>query len=400
MSVMEMLRSVLPAPERAPESRLEARLRAGLVGLATAVASLLAVLLPSILAWATDPKSSDGIGAAAGVGAALWLLAHGAHLAVGAGTIALVPLLLGAGGVLAAAYGLRRALRGAPADRVRLVAAFWWGGYAGGLALATLLTLAGPLRPEALSLVWAFVLVPGVALAWTLGRMSQDEPGTLGVSWPLPRIPLTIRRASGPALRGAGLLLTVGVLLVLIVVGLRFGSVLHVHEASGAGLLGSLLLVLGQVSALPNLGIWALSWLAGPGFQVVDGAPVTWSGAESGLLPLVPVFGALPGPGSFPWFVPGVVLVPVLAGAWIGRRSLGEVARLATARTKLSVALTATTLAALLIGLLDVVGGGALGGYKLSAMGAPALWLTLALVVELGLGALVVVLHDAWRLRR
>ena len=50
--------------------------------------------------------------------------------------------------------------------------------------------------------------------------------------------------------------------------------------------------------------------------------------------------------------------------------------------------------------MLDVVAGGSVGQFRLSSVGAPAGSLVLALVLELGLGALVVVLRDAWRLRR
>lgn len=397
---MEILRAVRPSALDEPEGGLDPRLRAGLLGLATALASLAVVLVPSVLAWALDAKSSGGFGNVLAVGAALWLLVHGAQLSVGSVSIALVPLLLALVGVCGAAFGLRRALGPAEGKDVRVRAACWWGGYAVGLGAASLLTLAGTARPVWLSLLWALLLVPGAAVAWTLLRRAEDDPQILGPRWSVGALPLTVRRASGPAVRGAGMLLTLGMALVLIAVVVRFGAVLTVHEATGAGFTGSVLLVLGQLSALPNLGLWGLSWLAGPGFQVVDGAPITWSGAESGLLPLVPVFGALPGPGAFPWIVAAVVLVPVLVGGWIGRRSLATVARLSTVRTKLSVALAATTLAALLVGVLDALAGGSLGDYRLSAMGAPALWLTLALAVELALGALVVVLYDAWRLRR
>ena len=57
-------------------------------------------------------------------------------------------------------------------------------------------------------------------------------------------------------------------------------------------------------------------------------------------------------------------------------------------------------LAAGAIGLLDVLGGGSLGTARLSDIGAPAGAMTLALLVELGLGAALVLLWDRWKLRR
>ena len=78
-----------------------------------------------------------------------------------------------------------------------------------------------------------------------------------------------------------------------------------------------------------------MSFLAGPGFRVVEGGAVTWSGADGGLLPMVPVLAALPQPGAFPWFVALSVLVVVAVGAFVARRALAEVARLSRLRTKL-----------------------------------------------------------------
>ena len=75
-------------------------------------------------------------------------------------------------------------------------------------------------------------------------------------------------------------------------------------------------------------------------------------------------------------------------------------ARLSRLRTKLSVALAACCVTALVLAVLNLVGGGSLGQFRLFAVGAPTLRLFLALLLELGLGALAVVLRDAWKLRR
>jgi integral membrane sensor domain MASE1 len=115
---------------------------------------------------------------------------------------------------------------------------------------------------------------------------------------------------------------------------------------------------------------------------------------------MVPVLAALPQPGAFPWFTAASVLVVVAVGAFVARRALAEVARLSRLRTKLAVAWSACAVAALALAVLDLVAGGSAGQFRLSAVGAPTGRLFLALLVELSLGALVVVLRDAWRLRR
>ena len=161
-----------------------------------------------------------------------------------------------------------------------------------------------------------------------------------------------------------------------------------------------MVLALAQLAYLPNIAVWVISFLAGPGFQVVEGGAVTWSGSEGGLLPLVPVLAALPQPGAFPWFVALSVLVVVGVGSFIGRRALREVARLSRLRTKAAVALSACAVTAVVVVALDLVAGGAAGQFRLSAVGAPDLSLLFVLFLELSLGALVAVLRDAWTLRR
>ena len=86
---------------------------------------------------------------------------------------------------------------------------------------------------------------------------------------------------------------------------------------------------------------------------------------------MVPVLAALPQPGDFPWFTALSVLVVVAVGAFVARRALAEVARLSRLRTKLAVALSACTVTALTLAVLDLVAGGSAGQFRLSAVGAP-----------------------------
>jgi hypothetical protein len=159
-------------------------------------------------------------------------------------------------------------------------------------------------------------------------------------------------------------------------------------------------LSLAQVLVLPNVALWAVSFMAGTGFSAVEGASATWTGSRTTLLPMVPGFGALPEPGAFPGYLPLLVLLPVGVGAIVGWRSLRAVARLSTTRTKLTVAVSAVVVAAGARGLLDVVAGSSLGMRRMSSIGAPAGWLTLALFLELGVGAGLVLAWDRWKLRR
>ncbi|MGL5818650.1 MAG: cell division protein PerM [Phycicoccus sp.] len=381
-----------------------------LIGVATALGSLLLVVGPSLLLVAVEPRATGSAVDAVPVGAALWLLAGGAALTADGGTVSVVPLLGVAVLVLVARAGARRGV--AEADvagsysfgllpRGLGVALFgWWAGYALVAGAAAVLAARGPLVPALPSLLLPAVLVPVAGAALVVSRLVRHDPGVAGPALRRRVLPDVVRRALRPGLAGAGLLLGLGLLLVVATVAAGHDRVLAVHTALDAGPAGSLGLVLAQLSALPNLGLWAVSFLAGPGFQVVDGATVSWAGVESGLLPMVPVLAALPRPGPLPWVVPLLsFLLVVGAGAWIGRRVLGTLARLSRMRSKLVAAVTACATTAATLGLLDLLAGGAVGRFRLAEIGPHAGALAGFLFLELLAGAVLVVVRDAWRLR-
>lgn len=414
MTVMEMLRGARPSDDGDGEVSpttpwLPDSARDVLIGLLTGLLSLLVVLVPTTLGWMLDPRPGGSLAEPMGAASSLWLLVQGARLGSGATAVAFVPLVLGALAVWAASRGASRALDTADVEdefvadllprSVVFVAARWWIGYAVAIALASALTLAGSLPLRWLSLVVPVVGVPVLALAVAGRRLTRDAD-ILGPRFEAFVAPDTARRAWGPAMRGLVLLLGLALLLVVVAIVLNWGAVTSLQSEAGAGFLGGVLLAGVQVASLPNLALWFVSFLAGPGFSVVDGAHTSVTGSTSGLMPLVPVFGAIPEPGPYPWVMRLLVLVPVIVGGYIGRRALTGVARLSSLRTKASVAFVACVMVALTVGILDGLGGGSLGAYRLSDMGAPALWLTLTLGFELLVGAIAVVAWDTWRLRR
>lgn len=417
MSVIDRLRSALPGGEDtdedisgSPPPRNSPWQRGLLLGLATGVTSALVLVVPAVLAWMVEVRATGSPWGAVGTGGALWLLAGGAHLTNGPVTVSVVPLLGLALLVVIARVGAREALTGVstegehwhallPAPLAAALGA-WWGGYAVVVAIASWLTSLGPFGFSPLSLALPAVLVPLLAGALALRPLATRDPDLLGPRLDASWVPDALRRGLRPGLRGAGALLGIGTLLVIGMVLLSWGEVAGVHAALAAGGFGSVLLVVAQLSALPNLALWAVSFLAGPGFHVVEGGSTTWGGSTGALMPMVPVFAALPEPGDFPWFTALSALVVVGVGAWVGRRSLDAVARLSRLRTKVSVATAACLVCAATIGVLNLVAGGSLGQYRLASVGAPAVLLTLAVFAELVAGALVVVLRDAWRLRR
>jgi acyl-CoA synthetase (AMP-forming)/AMP-acid ligase II len=115
---------------------------------------------------------------------------------------------------------------------------------------------------------------------------------------------------------------------------------------------------------------------------------------------MVPVLAALPQPGAFPWFTAGGVLVVVAVGGVVGRRALGEVARLSRLRTKVTVSTVACATSAVVLGALDVIAGGSAGQFRLSDVGVPTASFVASVFGAMMAGAVVVVVRDAWKLRR
>ena len=387
VTVLELIRSATSVDDGA---RRRPELVAAGTGALTAVAGLLLPLLLTVLGALAVPRASAGLGDALGSGALVWLVLGGARLDVGVGTLAMTPLLGTVLLVLLARSGARRGLPDQPDLSLR---GAWLGGYAGVGALAALLGLLGPAGPAVLSLVLPLVGIPVLALA-----LAHGVPDRLADLW--ERAPVTVHRGVVPGLRGALLTVLAGVVLVLVATVVHLGRVVHVQSELGAGFFGGLLLVLIQLALLPNFGIWALSFAAGPGFSTTGGATTTWSAAEAGVLPMVPALAAQPQPGDLPWVTHLLVLVPLAIGVWLGRESLARVPRLASTLSKFSVIAVAVTVAALGVVVLDALAGGSLGAQRLADVGAPALELGLVLVLELGAGALAVLAREWWVLRR
>ena len=411
MTVMELLRAGTSSTGDGPGSAVHRR--ALVAGGLAAAGSAMVYVLPALLVWVAASESTVSWTSSLGVGASLWLLAGGAHLALGGAQVTVVPLLGLALSVAIGAWAATRAAReAADARTIRLsrdtlhrplgaALLAWTGGYAvGALLWVGVAFLAGP-HPVVWTLVLPVLGVPVLAALLALRRLVRGRPELAGPALRRPAwLPDAVRRALRPGLEGAGLLLTAGSVICVVMLAVRFSEVRHLQGELAPGFVGGVALTLAQLAVLPNLALWAVSFVAGTGFTAVEGASATWTGSRTSLMPMVPAFGALPQPGAFPGWLPLVALLPVLVGAFVAWRSLRSVARLSTERTKLTVTGVAVLLAACAIGLLDVLGGGSLGTQRLSDIGAPAGAMTLALLVELGLGAALVLAWDRWKLRR
>jgi hypothetical protein len=168
---------------------------------------------------------------------------------------------------------------------------------------------------------------------------------------------------------------------------MHMGRIGRLYDTLGADPVGVVTLSLGQLMVLPNVALWAASWMAGPGFGLGQGSAITWSHSNPGLLPLIPGLGAVPAPGPLPAGLWLSVLVPVAAGAVVGWRALRVLTRLSSWRAKAETAASGCLVAALVLTLTSALAGGSLGADRLSGLGAPSLVFGVSVLGELMLGA-------------
>lgn len=383
------------------------RWRSAMAGCSAAVVSLMIIALPALLAWVASSESTVDWTRALSVGSCAWLLAHGADLRSGSATISLIPLLLTAVPLVVATTAARRIVMQLDAGRPRRLRR--WGGlrcdvahagiafvasYAAVGLVVAFATFGQPLRASVLSSVLGTVVVAVVSM---FAAVSLEFRGDIGSVAPdlsaavEARLSVAFRRAVRPGLWGALAIFCGGLALTLGAVAMHLDRIGRLYDTLGADPVGVGVLSLGQVMVLPNVALWAASWLAGPGFGFGEGSAITWSHSDPGLLPLIPGLGALPDPGPLSSGLWLGVLVPIAAGGLVGWLAVREVARLSAWQVKARTAASACLVASLVLTLASALAGGSLGAVRLGWVGAPPLVFGVAVLGELLLGATVVV---------
>ena len=406
----QLLREGRVTPKGLPSDALTGgplKWRSAVAGGSAAVLSMLTIALPALLVWVASAESTVEWTRAFSVGSSIWLLANGAPLGAGQATISLMPWLLTAIPLGIAIIAVRRVLvqldderprrsltrAGLGRDVANMAVAFI-GSYAAVGLLTALSTSGRPLHASALGAVLGTAVVGAMAVLAAVALELRGDIGSVapGLSRVLKaRLPVNLSRAILPGLGGALAVFGAGLVLTIGVIVAHRDRIGQLYDTLGGDPVGISVLTLGQLLALPNVAIWAASWMAGPGFAFGQGTSITWSHSNPGLLPLIPGLGALPDPGTLPAGLWLVVLVPVAAGVLVGWRAVRSVARLSSWRVKARVAAAACVVAALTLTLASALAGGSLGAARLSVVGAPSLVFGAAVFGELLLGAAVVV---------
>lgn len=381
---------VVPPARRPATGPAPDPVRAGLMTAAwAALAGLLLVVVPVLLVWATDGRTGADAAQALRTAGQVWLVAHAAPLEVPGGRFGLAPLglllvplgaLVGAG-AHAARAGAATTLRSA--GRLTVVAA---GAYAVLTTAVAALAAGDGVRPDLPAALLCGLAVGGLGA----GAGALRGAGLVASAW--AGVPAWLRRvlpAVGAALAvlGAASAVLVGACLAL-----SFGDAVELARAGAPGVVGGAALLLLGLSLVPNALVWGASWLAGPGFAVGTGTAVGPFDHQLDALPALPLLAALPGGPLSLWVAVLVLLVPLTAGGVAGlllvRRSSP-----APLRDACLVGLSCGAVLA----ALGWLSGGPVGGGRLAETG-PSPWrLGLAVAIQVGLGAALVVLLRSGR---
>jgi hypothetical protein len=183
-------------------------------------------------------------------------------------------------------------------------------------------------------------------------------------------------------------LLLAGSAVLVTALARHLDRVTSLHDALAPGVAGGIALLAAQLALAPNAVVWATSYALGGGFTLGNGSVVAPAGTDLGVLPGLPLLGALPAPG------PG----PASALFWLAAGVLaGAVAAWLVVRGRPQARFDETSLvggAAGLLGGLAFVGlgwatGGDLGTLRLSGLGPLLLPLLVMAVTTLGLSGMV-----------
>lgn len=375
-----------------------------LIALLAALESLLAVgiglgisLVPLSLMWAFQLDSGIGWDVFYRASADIWLVGHGVDLTIlldpalatainlpGAEKpflISIAPLFFS---VLTILLGVRLGRKSVESG-ARFIGSVAAISTFGGL---TVLIALSAINANAMPTMWMALSFPTVIFGVGLFIGARGEIGHSGgraerlqqkvKGWAFG-LPPQVQAVLASSLRGgiAAAAMVVGISAVVLSVLLiaNFSTILGLYEGLQGGGGGSLILTAAQLLFMPNFVMWVASWFVGTGFALGTGSSVSPVGTDLGLVPALPILGAMPTADLAYGFVG--LLVPILAGfiaAFFIRpslvRSLGKEPAL---RWFIFTVAGIAVVGGILIGFMAWASGGAAGPGRLVDVGPNAL---------------------------
>lgn len=249
-----------------------------------------------------------------------WLGLHGAPAVLGGVTVRMVPLglagLVAAGCAVAAhhaaqQYGpLPEGDAGAAARAWAAVVAACVGGYA-----APGLLVAGVVGATA----QVSAALPGLIVVPLAGASAG---ALLGFGLRLPgAAPWWVRRLPAAAGMGLGVLTLASAAALSVALVVSWPDVIAIAQSLSPDAVGAVMLILMHLAYLPTILLWAGSFVLGAGIDLGAGAMIAPGVVEAGVLPSVPVFGAIPVAttvADWAWLAGGV-LAGAASGLWLMR---------------------------------------------------------------------------------
>lgn len=371
---------------------------------------LAVVVVPALAAQVAGTASSATALDAVLIALNVLVLGHGGGVVLSTGVIdgavTLTPVGLQILLVLLAALSLRRVghrlelvrgdglLRvGALRDAGVSLAAFG-GTHAIGLAVLAAIGRSADAAPMVTSAVvsGALVAVGGglIGLLWSLRREPTAAVPGVRVLELLPAPYGAVARSALLAVLG---LFGAGMLLVLVLMLTHVPAQSALFDQLAPGIVGGLVLTLLQLALLPLLAVWGLVVLLGGTVVVGTSTGISLGEVQTGVLPALPILGALPEPGDLPTATWALMLVPALAvglGAVSLVRDVAELER----REQITAWITYPVVVVVAVLLLAGLTTGGIGDGRLVHLGPAMGTLVLPLlgVVVLATGLVLTVL--------
>lgn len=341
------------------------------------------------VAWLTSPAAE--LNSALRIAAELLVLAHGAPVEIAGHVISVAPLgftliLVFLGQPIAGHAARQAAAQGALPDDTgelwidgeQLVARV--GATFAVVYTVAVLALAYAMGFGSIRVLVGGLVVGGIAGFWGASRGIGYDPTETWPQW-LRSVPKAMTAAILTVLSGA-------IVLVVVAVWAGRDRITDIATALDGGVSGTILLIALHLCYLPNILLACASWLLGAGLTLGDGSLITMAITDVGLLPAIPIVGAVPASGLHDtawlwWLVVGAgagVAAALVVGSARPRARFDETAL---------VGGLSGAVAGLLLATLGSLASGALGVDRLAYIGARMPELLIFAPTLLGLAGVV-----------
>jgi len=270
--------------------------------------------------------------------------------------------------------------------------------------LSTLVTLSA-MHPSFTPTLLAGVVTPPVVFGLGVvggffAAAGWDRSGRLGavsalINHRVAALPYPVGAVARTALvagaASTACVVLVSSIIVAVLIVITYATSIGLYESLQVGVLGGVVVTLVQLAYLPDVVIWAASWLVGPGFSIGTATSVSPVGTQLGPIPSLPLLSIVPR-DVVPLGFLGIT-VPLLAGfvvATFARPRLLTALSESKRTSSLIIAGISTGLVCgLFIGVLSWCASGAAGPGRLVTVGPDPLLVGAIAAVEVAAGAIV-----------